>query len=79
MQVVLAAFKGKCFSSINFHVNNAISDLVIADVFMHSLPGMTLLYLATHLFYTEIFSYDAYTLMHTSMHAYIHIYIHTEE
>ena len=40
-----------------------ISDLVVANLFIHSLPGMILLYLAT-LFYTEgVFALDIITFV----------------
>ena len=55
-----------------------ISDLVVANLFMHSLPGMILLYLAK-LFYTKsVFAWDIITFvrfMHYYKSRIFHSYI----
>ena len=38
-----------------------ISDLVVADLFMHSLSGMILLYLAAPFFTLKLFMYEIHT------------------
>ena len=51
-----------------------ISDLVAAKLFMHSLPGMILFYLATPFLHWRCSCvWDIYIYIHT----YIYIYIHT--
>ena len=47
-----------------------ISNLVVANLLMYSLPGMILLYLAMPFFIPKMFLYEIY------IYIYIYIYIH---
>ena len=52
-----------------------ISDLVVTNLFMHTLPGMIFCFTWPHLFYIECILHEIY--IRTHIHTYIHTYIHT--
>ena len=55
-----------------------ISDLVVNNLFMHSLTGMILLYLAAPFLHQRcICMRYGYAHLHVHIHMYIHTYIHT--